>query len=78
MTSSVESAAPSLSIELRIAAFVVVSKPLTEDDLRSECRAKLAPFKVPKRVVFVDELPHTATGKLLATTELRTVVASRG
>ena len=29
------------------------------------CRANLAAYKVPKSVVFADELPHNATGKLL-------------
>ena len=28
------------------------------------CREKLAAFKTPKRIVFVDELPHNAMGKV--------------
>jgi len=31
----------------------------------SRCREKLAGFKVPKTVVFVDALPKTPTGKIL-------------
>jgi fatty-acyl-CoA synthase len=47
-------------------AFVVV-KPggqLTEEELREFARQRLAGFKVPKGVTFIDELPKTATGKI--------------
>ncbi len=37
---------------------------LTEADLVEFCRRGLAAFKRPRRVVVVDELPKTATGKL--------------
>ncbi len=37
----------------------------TEDELRAHCAARLAPFKVPKRIEFVDSLPRSVTGKLL-------------
>ena len=33
--------------------------------LEKDLKAVLANFKVPKNVVFVDELPKTATGKVL-------------
>ena len=29
------------------------------------CRENLARFKVPQSVVFIDEIPHNATGKVL-------------
>ncbi|MBI3457949.1 MAG: benzoate-CoA ligase family protein [Candidatus Rokubacteria bacterium] len=35
-----------------------------EDALRAHVRARLPPFKVPRWVVVVDELPKTATGKV--------------
>lgn len=38
---------------------------VTEAELIDGTRAHLAPFKVPKRVVFVDELPRNQSGKLL-------------
>jgi benzoate-CoA ligase len=47
-------------------AFVVL-KPgasLTEDELKLHVKAKLAPFKYPRWVEFVAELPKTATGKI--------------
>jgi benzoate-CoA ligase family protein len=45
----------------------VVARPgvvLGEDELVEFCRAGLAAFKRPRRVVLVDSLPKTATGKL--------------
>jgi fatty-acyl-CoA synthase len=52
-----------------IGCVVVVPTPgavLTEADVLATCRAKLARFKVPKRVVFyrADDLPTTPTGKV--------------
>ncbi|MCX5045537.1 fatty acyl-CoA synthetase [Aldersonia sp. NBC_00410] len=47
---------------------VVVLRPdvtVTEDEIIAHVRARLAPFKVPKRVTFVDELPRNQSGKLL-------------
>jgi O-succinylbenzoic acid--CoA ligase len=35
------------------------------DELRRHCAARLAAFKVPKRVVFAEVLPRTPSGKLL-------------
>lgn len=36
----------------------------TEDEIRSFCRAKLAHFKTPRYVKFVDSFPTTVTGKI--------------
>jgi fatty-acyl-CoA synthase len=38
---------------------------LTADDVRNAVRERLARDKVPRDVLFVDELPRTATGKVL-------------
>jgi acyl-coenzyme A synthetase/AMP-(fatty) acid ligase len=35
------------------------------DDLIAHCRARLAPFEVPKELHRVAELPRGATGKLM-------------
>ncbi len=46
----------------------VVCKPgisVTEEELRAFLRQRLARFKVPKRVVFVDALPLSGVGKVL-------------
>jgi len=36
----------------------------SEDDIRDYCRGKLAHFKVPRYVMFVEEFPMTVTGKI--------------
>jgi fatty-acyl-CoA synthase len=36
----------------------------TPENLREHCRARLAPFKVPKAIERVDVLPRTASGKV--------------
>jgi benzoate-CoA ligase family protein len=45
-------------------AVVVVADGASGDELISWCRDGLAHFKAPRQVIFVDELPKTATGKL--------------
>jgi long-chain acyl-CoA synthetase len=37
----------------------------TEQELRSYCRERLAPYKVPARIEFRTELPKTMVGKVL-------------
>ena len=50
-----------------VCAIVVPRKgeKLTEQDVIEHCKKHLSPFKVPKKVVIVDALPKTPTGKLL-------------
>ena len=38
-------------------AFVRLSRPVTEEDLRRHCAAGIADFKVPERIVAVEEFP---------------------
>ena len=51
----------------RLRAFVVVSDPAAADEkvLKDWVRANLARYKVPREIVFIDELPRNATGKIL-------------
>jgi acyl-CoA synthetase (AMP-forming)/AMP-acid ligase II len=51
----------------RLRAFVVVrpGAELSAETLRDHVRQNLARFKVPRDVVFLDELPRNATGKVL-------------
>ena len=47
---------------------VVVIRPggiAAEDQLIGHCAARLAGFKVPKKILFVDELPRNPSGKIL-------------
>lgn len=49
----------------RLRAYVVVSGPVGEAELLDHVRANLARFKVPREIVFIDELPRNVTGKVL-------------
>jgi fatty-acyl-CoA synthase len=47
---------------------VIVLKPgekMTEEEVIAHCRKELAAFKCPKKVIFLDALPKTPTGKIL-------------
>ncbi|MFB7110886.1 acyl-CoA synthetase [Streptomyces sp. NPDC056190] len=48
-----------------VTAFVVPCGEITEADLIAHAREKLASFKTPKKVIFVDALPRNASGKIL-------------
>ncbi len=50
-----------------VGLMVAVFKPgrtTTSDRLRAFCQGKLARYKIPKSVIFVDELPHSPYGKV--------------
>jgi fatty-acyl-CoA synthase len=51
----------------RLKAFVVPynGTGLTEEAIQAYVKANLARYKVPREVVFVEELPRNATGKVL-------------
>jgi acyl-CoA synthetase (AMP-forming)/AMP-acid ligase II len=51
----------------RLRAFVVKdeSSEVSEEDLKNHVKSNLARYKVPREIVFVDELPRNATGKVL-------------
>jgi HIP---CoA ligase len=46
-------------------AFVVVKTKVGEDDLLMWCRERMAGFKAPRSIVFLDQLPLNATGKVM-------------
>jgi len=56
-----------------VKAFVVQvpGHHVEEDELIDFCGTRLARYKCPSKIMFVDELPHGRTGKLLRR-ELRT------
>jgi fatty-acyl-CoA synthase len=50
----------------RLKAFVVKrGEGISEDEVKDYVKENLARYKVPRDVVFVDELPRNATGKVL-------------
>ncbi len=50
-----------------VAAWVVLKEgeTLTEEEVIAYCKENLAPYKVPKKVTFRDELPKSMIGKIL-------------
>jgi fatty-acyl-CoA synthase len=51
----------------RLRAFVVLrdDQPLSAEELKAFVKENLARYKVPRDVLFLDDLPRTATGKVL-------------
>jgi acyl-CoA synthetase (AMP-forming)/AMP-acid ligase II len=51
----------------RLRAFVVLDqgKQVSDEDLKDHVKVNLARYKVPREIVFLDELPRNATGKVL-------------
>jgi fatty-acyl-CoA synthase len=48
-----------------VTAVVVPRGEVTPEELMAYARDRLAHFKAPKRVLFVDSLPRNASGKIL-------------
>ncbi len=51
-----------------VARAYVIRRPgsdVAEDEIIAWCRERIANFKVPRSIVFVDSLPRTASGKVL-------------
>jgi len=50
-----------------VAGFVVLKegKAATEEEIVAFCRERLADYKCPKQIVFLDDIPKGPTGKLL-------------
>lgn len=49
-----------------VGAFIKLKEgaSLTEEEVRDFCRGKIARYKIPKHVFFVDDFPKTASGKI--------------
>lgn len=50
---------------MRLRAFVVTDGDVDEDALKAHVKDNLARYKVPREIVFLDELPRNSTGKVL-------------
>ena len=50
-----------------VKAYVVVrpGASVDEDDVIAHCEARLARYKCPQKVMFVEEIPSTTAGKVL-------------
>ena len=48
----------------RVGVAVVATGPVDIDELRGFCRGRIAPFKLPERVLVVDEIPYNDFGKV--------------
>jgi fatty-acyl-CoA synthase len=50
-----------------VAAFVILNKdaPITENEILASLQGKIAHYKIPKKIIFVDEFPRNASGKVL-------------
>jgi benzoate-CoA ligase len=50
----------------KVKAFVVVKpeRSVTQEELKAFVKKRLAPYKYPRFIAFVDDLPKTATGKI--------------
>jgi acyl-CoA synthetase (AMP-forming)/AMP-acid ligase II len=48
-----------------VAAFVVCRTLVTEQDLLAHCRGSLAPYKIPRGIFILDQLPKSGLGKVL-------------
>ncbi|CAN5889669.1 long-chain fatty acid--CoA ligase [soil metagenome] len=56
---------PSKEFDEEVAAFVMLRHAIDTAELIALCREQLAPYKVPKRIFVVDELPRTSLGKVI-------------
>jgi acyl-CoA synthetase (AMP-forming)/AMP-acid ligase II len=56
-------AAPDAQRGQQIAACLVTRTRMTTIDIRRYCAGRLAPYKIPRAIVFVDAIPVTARGK---------------
>jgi len=56
---------PSREYDEEVAAFVTLRHPINLDELTGLCKTKLAPYKVPKQIFVVTELPRNSLGKVI-------------
>lgn len=54
-------------------AFLVKKAPVSETDIMDFCKEKLAKYKIPKKIYFIDEIPRNASKKILRR-ELRKLI----
>jgi fatty-acyl-CoA synthase len=55
---------PDATLGETVAAWIRVKEPCTEDEIWEHCRGRIAHFKIPQFIRFVDVFPMTVTGKI--------------
>ena len=55
---------PDAKLGETVAAWIRLKEPATEEEIREFCKGKIAHFKIPQYIRFVDAFPMTVTGKI--------------
>jgi len=55
---------PDAKLGEAVAAWIRVKEPASEEEIREYCRGKIAHFKIPQYIRFVESFPMTVTGKI--------------
>jgi fatty-acyl-CoA synthase len=55
---------PDAKLGEAVAAWIRLKEPAGEEEIRAYCRGKIAHYKVPQYIRFVDAFPMTVTGKI--------------
>jgi len=55
---------PDIKLGEVVAAWIRLKEPATEEEIRQFCSGKIAHFKIPQYIRFVEEFPLTVTGKV--------------
>jgi acyl-coenzyme A synthetase/AMP-(fatty) acid ligase len=50
--------------EQELVAYVIARRAITPGELLGHCRMRLSPYKVPRNIYIVAELPRTSSGKI--------------
>jgi acyl-CoA synthetase (AMP-forming)/AMP-acid ligase II len=56
---------PSNEMGEEVAAFIIAKSTVTERELVDFCRGHLAPYKIPRSIYFVEDMPKNSLGKIL-------------
>ncbi len=50
-----------------VAAFIVLEEgaQVSEGEIKNYCEEKMANYKIPSTIIYIDEIPRTPTGKIL-------------
>ena len=52
------------SFQVNAAVVLRPNVSVTEEEVKQVLKSSLAPFKIPQRIFFADQVPKTATGKI--------------